>query len=345
MKIAVLNNAVPFVRGGAEHLADALTQKLQEYGHQPLLVRIPFRWEPPSKIAAHMLACRLMKMPEVDRVVAFKFPAYYVPHDDKVIWLLHQFRQAYDLWGTPLQGLPDSADGREIRDLIVHADSSYLAEARKIFTNSSVTSERLKKFNGLDSEVLHPPLLNDEQFVCGEYGDYVLALGRVNGAKRQQLLVESMEHCHSGVKLIVAGKAETKEYADGINTAIRKQGLHDRVRFIDRFISEEEKVELLSGALACAYIPYDEDSYGYVTLEAFLSRKPVLTCLDSGGIHELVKDDVTGRIVAADPEAVAHAIDELYRNKALARRMGEAGYDLAQELDINWGRVIERLTA
>src|SRR5262249_41662906 len=154
MKIAVLNNCVPFLRGGAEHLADALVTKLAEHGHKALLVRIPFRWDPPEKILEHMLACRLMRLPEVDRAVALKFPAYCVPHPNKVLWLLHQFRQAYDLWGTRFGCLPDSSRGREIRDAIARADNSYLPEARRIFTNSTVTSGRLKKFNGLDSEVL-----------------------------------------------------------------------------------------------------------------------------------------------------------------------------------------------
>src|SRR5271166_1805897 len=161
-----------------------------------------------------MLACRLIRLPEVDRVIALKFPAFYVPHEDKVVWLLHQFRQAYDLWGTSLQGLPDSLEGRQIRDFIWHADNSYLAEAKRIFTNSGITSARLKNFSGLTSEVLHPPLLNDEQFSCIEYGDYIFAPGRINEAKRQRLLVESMQHCNSGVRLIVAGKAENAEDAD-----------------------------------------------------------------------------------------------------------------------------------
>lgn len=345
MKIAVVNNAVPFVQGGAEHLAKALSAKLCEYGHQALLVRIPFRWEPPSKILEHMLACRLMRIRGVDRVIAFKFPAFYVPHEDKVLWLLHQFRQAYDLWGTALQGLPDSPEGREIRDCILNADNSYLAEVKRIFTNSDITSGRLKKFNGLSSQVLHPPLLNDQQFSCSEYGDYIFAPGRINGAKRQRLLVESMQHCRSPVRLIVAGKAESKEDAEAIRATIHERGLQDRVEFIERFITEDEKVEWHSRALGCAYIPYDEDSYGYVTLESFLSRKPVITCVDSGGIHELVKDHATGRVVESNANALAGAMDELYENKAGARRMGEAGYDLAHTLDISWDRVIRVLTA
>ncbi len=345
MKIAIVNNCVPFVRGGAEHLADALFSKLEEYGHPALLVRIPFRWEPPSKIVEHMLACRLLRLPAVDRVIAFKFPAYFVPHPNKVLWLLHQFRQAYDLWGTPLQSLPDSREGQEIRRSILTADNSYLGEAKKIFTNSSVTSSRLKQFNGFDSEVLLPPLLKHDHFSCAEYGNYIFAPGRINAAKRQRLLVESIQHCRTGVKLIVAGSAETNADAEVINEMIRTRRLQHRVQFINRFISEEEKASWFSRALACAYLPYDEDSYGYVTLESFLSKKPVITCADSGGIHELVKDNLTGRVIAPEPKAIAAAMDALYRDKASARRMGEAAYDFAQTLNISWDRVIRALTA
>jgi glycosyltransferase involved in cell wall biosynthesis len=292
-----------------------------------------------------MLACRLIRIPNVDRVVAMKFPAFYVPHEDKFVWLLHQFRQVYDLWGTPLQELPDSSVGREIHDTIWRGDNFCLAEAKKVFTNSAVTSGRLKRFNGLDSEVLLPPLPNDKQFACTEYGDYIFAPGRINEAKRQRLLVESMEHCTSGVKLVVAGMPGGQGYADAIKAIIRDRGLQDRVRFIERFITEDEKVEWFSRALACAYIPYDEDSYGYVTLESFLSRKPVITCEDSGGIHEVVRDQVTGRIVANEPEALAEAMDALYLDKVKARSMGEAGYDLAQTMNISWDRVVRVLTA
>jgi glycosyltransferase involved in cell wall biosynthesis len=344
MKIAVLNNCVPFLRGGAEHLADALVSKLSEYGHQALLVRVPFRWEPPEKIVDHMLACRLMRLPNVDRAIALKFPAFYVPHPNKVFWLLHQFRQAYDLWGTEFQGLPDSDEGRAIREVVIQADNSYLPEAKKIYTNSKVTSDRLKKFNGLDSEALYPPLLSHSQFSCGEYGDYVFSPGRINATKRQRLLVESMQYCRTPVQLLVAGSTETAEDAEAIQTLMKKSGMEKRVRFINRFISESEKVEWFSKSLGCAYIPYDEDSYGYVTMESYLSRKPVITCTDSGGTGALVKEDVTGRLAAPEPRALAAAMDGLFADRQKARRMGEAGYDLVQSLRINWDNVMEKLT-
>lgn len=344
MKIAVLNNCVPFVAGGAEHLADALTRKLAEFGHQAVLIRIPFRWDPPEKIVECMLACRLLRVPNVDRVIALKFPAYYVPHDDKVLWLLHQFRQAYDLWGTPYQGLPDTPDGHRFRDTVIHADNTHLGQVSRIFTNSAVTSKRLMKFNGLPSTVLHPPLLEPDQFRCGEYGDYVFLPGRITASKRQHLVVESMRYVTTKVRLIVAGKEEAEEDIQRIRSIIRDFGLHDRVTLINRFISEQEKVELLADALCCAYIPYDEDSYGYVTLESYLSRKPVITCTDSGGIDLLVKDGTTGCVVPPEPRAIAQAVDSLFSDRQRARKMGEEGRQLVRQLDISWERVIHALT-
>ena len=340
MRIAVLNNCMPFLRGGAEHLAEALTLKLAEYGHSAVLVRVPFRWHPSRHVGEHMLACRLMKLPNIDRAIALKFPAYYVPQANKVVWLLHQFRQAYDLLGTA-EGLSENSEGRETREMVVQADNSYLPEARKIFANSHITAERLNRYNHLQATVLYPPLLRHDHFTCAEYGDYVLVPGRINEAKRQRLIVEAVHHCKSNVKVVVAGSPERLEDAKTIRSLI---GNDDRVLFIDRFISEDEKVELFSHALACAYLPYDEDSYGYVTLESYFSKKPVITCTDSGGIGLLVKDEITGLVVPPDPLRLALAMDRLFDDKVRARRMGEAGCELVESMNITWDHVIESLT-
>jgi glycosyltransferase involved in cell wall biosynthesis len=344
MKIAVLNNCVPFLRGGAEHLADALTAKLQEYGHEAVLIRVPFRWDPPEKIIEHMLACRLLRLPNVDRAIAIKFPAAYVPHPNKVLWLVHQFRQAYDFWGTEFQGLPNSVRGLQIRDAVTRADNNFFAEAKAIYTNSKVTGDRLRRFNGIESEVLLPPLFDPVVAENPQCGDFILCLGRVNGAKRQHLMVKAMKYCKTKVTLIVAGRPESEADAAQIRNTIRKDDLAQRVTFIDRFVSEKEKADLLSRCLAVAYIPYDEDSYGYVTLEACLSKKAVITCTDSGGIDALVRDRETGYIVPPEPKALADAMDSLYSEKSRAAAMGESGFELARSLNINWDHVIRTLT-
>ena len=345
MRVAVLNNCVPFLEGGAEHLADALAIKLREYGHQAAVVRVPFRWNPPEKILDHMLACRLMRLPNVDLAVALKFPAFYIPHPNKILWILHQFRQAYDMWGTRYQDLPDNAHGLQIRDAIRQADNTYLAEAKKIYTNSTVTGDRLRRFNGIESDVLLPPLLRDSMYLSNPHEDYVFCPGRVNGAKRQLLLVQAMKYCKTPVKLLVAGKTESVADRDGIEKTIAADNLGGRVTFIDRFISDAEKVDMMSRSLACAYIPYDEDSYGYVTLEACLSQRAVITCTDSGGIDMLVRDGDTGFITGPEPKALAAAMDELYADKPKAIAMGRRALEHAATFNINWDTVIRTLTA
>jgi glycosyltransferase involved in cell wall biosynthesis len=88
--------------------------------------------------------------------------------------------------------------------------------------------------------------------------------------------------------------------------------------------------------------PFDED-YGYVTLEAFLARKPVVTTTDAGGPLEFVEDGVTGRVVEPTPDAIGAAIAALAAQRSHAQALGDAGYDRASR--ITWDGVVDRLMA
>jgi glycosyltransferase involved in cell wall biosynthesis len=343
MKIAILNNCVPFLKGGAELLADALSHHLQQAGHEAQVFKIPFRWHPPEQIVAHAVACLNMQLPNTDMVIGLKFPAYLIPHENKKLWLLHQFRQVYDLWGTPLQDLPSDTQGAAIRETITSLDNEHLSQVRKIFTNSAVTSERLKKFNHLDSEVLFPPLLQPELFKSGSLGDYIFCPGRVTSAKRQYLLAEAMAHTTSSVRLVIAGSPETVNEQIKLDTILDKHQLRDRVTFIPEFITDKYKAELMNNALGCAYIPFDEDSYGYVTLEAYAACKPVITTVDSGGILILVEEGTTGFVTQPNAKDLAVAFDRLYMDKAMAKRLGQAGYERVETLGITWDNVVRKL--
>ncbi len=91
---------------------------------------------------------------------------------------------------------------------------------------------------------------------------------------------------------------------------------------IPRWISDEEKIGLIAGARGVIYLPFGEDSYGYVTLEAFHARKPVITLADSGGTLELVRDRRNGLVVDG-AEGLAGGDRELADSQALAERLGE----------------------
>src|SRR5439155_2245209 len=131
-----------------------------------------------------------------------------IPHDDKTLWLLHQFRQAYDLYDSGLSNIPSDETGAQIAQLVRAADEQCFHSCRKIFTNSPTTKTRLKKYNGVDGTVLYPPLNDPERFQGGDYGDYIFAGGRVGPGKRQHLLIEAIRYARSPLKLIIAGPPE-----------------------------------------------------------------------------------------------------------------------------------------
>lgn len=345
MKIVVLNNAAPFVRGGAELLAEKLTIELDRAGHEAELIRLPMAWSTPDAIVDSMLSIASLRIPNCDRVIALKFPVYLVPHHEVVLWLLHQFRQVYDLWGHPA-GWPDDPRRREVRDLVHAADRAALGRARALYCNSAVTQERLKSHLGIHADVLLPPLLQDEGFTRGPYGDYILALGRISAGKRQELAVEAMSHVPPSLgRLIVAGPPDGEEDARRLRACVAANGLEERVEVVDSFISERRKRELLAGARAVAYLPIDEDSYGYVSLESAHAGRPVVTLTDSGGILTLVEDDVTGLVAPPDVRAVAAAFVRLLESTSLAARLGGALHDRATELGLNWAHVVDRLAS
>jgi glycosyltransferase involved in cell wall biosynthesis len=342
-KILIVSTVVPFVLGGGELIVDWLDETLKKYGYKSDVIKIPFRSCPPDMLE-QMLALRLLDVGErADTLIAIRTPSYLIRHPNKVVWFIHHHRGAYDLWGTPYQDIPGTLEGLRIKESIVRSDNVFLREAKKIYTNSRVVSHRLKKFNDISSEVLYPPLMNPEEYRNDGYGDYIFYPSRLTHHKRQYLAIEAMKYTQSGVRLVTAGHPESPAYLQQLESTVLKNNLSDKVKIISRWITHEEKIELFSNSLACAYIPFDEDSYGYVSLEAFHSRKSVITCNDSGGTLEIVEDGVNGFIAQPEPMAIAECFDRLFLNNKLAERMGHAGYDRVLDMDISWDHVVEKL--
>jgi glycosyltransferase involved in cell wall biosynthesis len=285
-----------------------------------------------------------MRITDVDRVIGFKFPSYYVPHDDKVLWVLHHFKPAYDMWGTPY-GLPDTVEGRYVRSAIVHADNRLLADARRVYTISDVVARRLRSFNAVEATVLYPPLGYERSYYCADPGNYIFFPSRINPIKRQGLAAEAMRHVTSDVRLVIAGDADVRRPdLDTLAKVVADPGLRGRVEFLTGWLPEQRKLDLLAHCLGVLFPPFDED-YGYVTLEGFLASKPVITCTDSGGPLGLVEDGVSGWVAEPDPRSIAEAIDRLAADRDRAVRMGVSGRERVGALGINWDHVVEELTA
>lgn len=339
--ILVCEAQVPFVHGGAEVHVRQLLRELRARGQHAELVSVPFKWYPKEEILPHAAAWRLLDLTEcngrpVDLVIATKFPTYFVRHPKKVTWLIHQYRAAYELCGTEYSDFTHTGLDVGLRDTLVRLDNEMLGECRAIFTNARNTAARLARFNGVAAEALyHPPLLAD-RLVPGPYGDYVLSVGRIESVKRVDLIVHAMRHVDAPVRLVVAGDGTQRR---NVERAAGEAGVADRITFLGS-VEDEALLGLYAGALAVAYPPFDED-FGYVTLEAFLARKPVITCQDSGGPNEFVVDGVNGFSCEPEPTALASAINALAHDRRRAAAMGDAGHDVASA--ISWDGVIEKL--
>jgi glycosyltransferase involved in cell wall biosynthesis len=289
------------------------------------------------------LAWRMLDVTEsngktIDLVVGMKFPAYTVAHPRKVLWVIHQYRSAYNLWGTPFDDLSTYPDGARVRDLVRHCDEQFIPEARKVFANSRTVAERMLRYNRIESEPLYHPPPRANSLRAGEQGNYVLYPSRLEPQKRQELLIEALYFTRTPVRVVFAGSAHELAKYEGL---VRQFDVGDRVE-LRGFVSEDELIDLYANALGVCYLPFDED-YGYVTLEGMLSAKPLVVPRDGGGATEFVEHASEGLISDPDPRALAECLDQLYADRESARRMGERGREKLLSMNLSWENVVEKI--
>ena len=339
--VLVCEAQVPFVTGGAESLVRSLVTNLRARGYETDLVSVPFKWYPKEEILAHAAAWRLLDLSEsngrpVDLVIATKFPTYFVRHDNKVVWLVHQHRAAYELVGTEYSDFTHTELDVGLRDKLRALDRQMMEESRSRYTIAQTITKRLDKYNGVAAEALyHPPRLAD-RLRPGPYGNYMLSVGRLESIKRVDLLLRAMQSVDPILRLVVVGEGSQRQRFEAI---AEECGLDGRVTFTGR-VDDEALLDLYAGALGVAFVPFDED-YGLVTLEAFMARKPVVTASDSGGTLEFVENGVNGAVCEPDAEALAAAINALATDRGRAGALGAAGYERART--ITWDTVVDTL--
>jgi glycosyltransferase involved in cell wall biosynthesis len=343
-RICICDAQVPFARGGAEMLCESLRDELVRRGFEADLVSLPFGWPTRVDVLKSCLAWRLIDLTEaagkrIDRVIATRFPSYLVKHPNKVVWLVHQLRQVYDLLGTRHSDFAEVPRDRAVIEMVRDMDRRTLREARAVFTISRNVAARLRRHNEVEAEVLYPPPRLEARYHPGDFGDYVFAIGRLDRMKRFDLLVRALKHTETAVRCRIAGSGPERE---ALAELAARLGVADRVELLG-WVDDREVVELFAGACGVFYAPYDED-YGYVTVEAFKAGKPVVTTADAGGVLEFVEDGVDGFVCAPDaPRQIASRLDRLFRERGEARALGAAGQ--ARVKAIGWERVIASLLA
>ncbi len=347
MRIAIVTTLAPFIKGGAEYLAANLAQACSAAGHQVDIFKLPFLDSSADSIQKSMDLCLQEDFSlwgqQADLVICLKFPAYYVQHPCKIMWVLHQHRSAYDLWDhAAAQGHTYSTEDIALREQIMALDKRVFNSALQNFTISKTVSNRLKHYNHIESSPLyHPPALanafamDDTQ---AETGDYIFAPSRFEPLKRQHLLLEALRLTKHPVKAVLCGSGS---YEHHLRNLVVHYGLQDRVT-LHTHLSVAEMISHYKNSLAVFFAPYDED-YGYVTLEAMLAEKAVITCNDSGGTNEFVVHDHTGYIEPPEAEQIAARLDALFMDRNLAVSIGQNALHHYQSLSLSWDNVLNQL--
>ncbi|MDN4066514.1 glycosyltransferase family 4 protein [Paenibacillus vini] len=342
-RIAICSAQIPFNYGGAEILVEELNQQLRKRGFESEIINIPFKWYPKERLIDEALIWNMTDITEsngekIDLVICTKYPTYTVQHPNKVVWLFHQHRPVYDLLNTEYSEFSKKSDDLRIINHIRDIDNKFLGQAKKIFSISQNVTNRLRKFNDIESEVLYPPTKLDGSYKQGKNHKYIFSAGRLDPLKRVELLIQALKYIDKDYKLVVAGKGKHEE---NLRKLVHEEGHEDRVVFAG-FVTDEELVNYYANASVIYFAPMDED-YGFITIESFKSGKPVVTTTDSGGVLEFVKHNVNGLVLEPDPKTIGIEINHLLQQNDVLESMGEKGMETVQ--NINWDYVIEKLTS
>ncbi|HEX5069916.1 MAG TPA: glycosyltransferase family 4 protein [Vicinamibacterales bacterium] len=341
--ITIVTSAPPLVEGGHLVLARSLERALRDAGHHAGIVTTPsnrFGRQGPAYLANWLTDVGVTGSGErVDQIISMRFPSYAVRHPRHVCWLVHTMREYYDLWDRFSAGLsPQGRLKERARRGLVRAADTYCFKhhVTRLFTISGAVRDRVAKWNGVPADVLHPPP-PQRPYRCDSYGDFLFAPSRLSPLKRLDLVLQALARPEAGgARCVIAGDGEEAERLVRLS---RTLGLESRVTFTGR-LDEAALVDHLARCRAVVFVPHDED-YGFVTVEAFASAKPVITCQDSGGPLELVRDGSNGWVTAPTPADVAKALAEAAGDAGNAERRGRQGQrDIAL---LTWPAVVDRL--
>lgn len=342
-RITVVTSDVPFVEGGHLTIARCTVKALKKCGYDAELLLTPQNRF--GRQFRAYLANRFIDVKEdglgrrIHQVISFRFPSFAVDHPFHVCWLNHRLREYYDLWEMLYSQLGVKGKLKESfrRNIIRTIDTHLLKHNVKIlFAQSKTIQKRLEKWGNIPSEVLYPPP-PQRNYRTESYEKFIFSVSRLQPLKRLDLLIDAFKHVRNKeLKAVIIGTGPEE------NNLIRKindANLEKRISLLGA-ANEETVLKHFARSRAVFFSPLRED-YGFVTGEAFMSRKAVITTSDSGGPAELVENGKTGYILKNDPREIALKLDELAENKPLAEKLGNNAHKFISRL--TWENTVKKL--
>jgi glycosyltransferase involved in cell wall biosynthesis len=188
---------------------------------------------------------------------------------------------------------------------LVEWDRQAAQRPTRFVANSRNVAQRIQRYYGRDSDVLHCPVELDRFTVGPGRGDYFLIASRLLPYKRIDLAIRAA--ALANVPLLVAGTGPAQRalqtLANGTTTTMLG------------YVSDARLNELLGNARA-ALVPGEED-FGLVPLEAAAAGRPTIAFRGGGALETIVDGETGAFFDESAPESLA----------ALLRNFDAARYD------------------
>jgi glycosyltransferase involved in cell wall biosynthesis len=212
-------------------------------------------------------------------------------------------------------------------DRLVAWDRAAAMLPTVLVANSKNVAERIHKYYGRDSVVLHCPVDVDRFTVGPGEGEYFILASRLLPYKRVDLAIRAA--ALANVPLLVAGSGPAEP-------SLRKLARGTTTTMLG-YISDARLNELLGNARA-AILPGEED-FGLVPLEAAAAGRPTIAYRGGGAVETIVEGETGTFFDDASPESLAAALRAFDASRFDSHRLRAHSEQFAPE------QFIERLRA
>ncbi len=335
MRVAVLSSYLDNI-GGAEKVSLTIARELKADVYstsvdQSMISRQGFRIKPksigevpaspPFRQQLTLSRFRKLKLDHDFFIISGEWAISAAVNNKPNLWYVHSpARELWDLYSYKRKNL--SAWQRPLFDLWVKYNRKlnlkYAGEVETIVSNSKNVQERVRKYLGRESSVIHPPV-DTKNFCYKKPAGYWLSVSRLLPQKGIEVQLDAFRKLPDERLIIVGSYDRTKRrYAKHL-----KKVAFDNVSFLDN-VSAEKIRALYSECIGVITTSMDED-FGLTAVEAMASGKPVIAPA-SGGYRETIIDGITGSLLEnAEPKTLIQEIKAIgnnpqsYRNACLAR--------------------------
>ena len=314
-QVAPLDESVPpKLYGGTERIVSYLTEELVRQGHDVTLFA-----SGDSRTRARLVPAT----PAALRLAGVRDPlAHHVCMLDEVLQRAHEFDVIH--FHTEYLHFPYAAHLDVPRVTTMHGrmDLPDLAHVFKRFPHEPLVSisdaQRLPLPGANWVGTVHHGLPENLLRFHPHAGDYLAFLGRISPEKGPERAIEIARRARFPLKIAAKVGAPDRAYFDQTVRPMLDNQLVDFVGEID----DEHKNDFLGHALALLF-PIDwPEPFGLVMVESMACGTPVIA-FPSGSVPEVMRDGVSGFVVASVDEAVGAVRDVRRLDRRRVRRYFE----------------------